>query len=76
MMQVNWKLANLYDSHLKLKYESFSIPVGSVADPHHVDADPDPVCPFDADPDPTFHFDAVPDPDQDPSFQIKPWTAV
>jgi hypothetical protein len=35
------------------------------ADPHHVDADPDPACLFDADadPDPTFHFDAVPDPD-------------
>jgi hypothetical protein len=24
----------------------------SVADPHHVDADPDPACHFDADPDP------------------------
>ncbi len=57
------------------------VPVGSVADPHHVDADPDPVChfdadadsdpacQFDADPDPTFHFDAVPD--QDHSSQIK-----
>ncbi len=56
---------------------------GSVADPHHVDADPDhvchfdadaysdPACQFDADPDPTFYFDAVPDPDQNPSFQIK-----
>ncbi len=33
----------------------------SVADPHYVDADPDP--------DPTFHFEA--DPDPDPSFQIK-----
>jgi hypothetical protein len=30
-----------------------------VADPHHIDADPDPdpACHFDADPDPTFHFD-------------------
>ncbi len=47
----------------------------SVADPHHVDADP--ACEFDPDPDPTFHFN--PDPtfhfDPDPSFQIdsKPW---
>ena len=31
---------------------------GSVADPHHVDANPDP--------DTTFHFDADPDPDLDP----------
>ena len=30
--------------------------IGSVADPHHFDADPDP------DRDPTFHFDADPDP--------------
>ncbi len=55
--------------------------MNSVADPHHIDADPvpacnldadpvpDPVRHFDADPDPTFQFDAVPDPD--PSFQIK-----
>ncbi len=43
--------------------------LGSVADPHHFDADtdPDPACYFDADPDPTSRF--VPDPD--PSFQIK-----
>ncbi len=34
----------------------------SVADPQHVDADPDSACHFDADPDPTFHFDADPDP--------------
>jgi hypothetical protein len=40
-----------------------------VADPHHFDTDPDPVCHFDADPDPTFHFDA--DLYPDPSFQIK-----
>ncbi len=39
--------------------------VGSVADPHHIDADQDPACHFD--PDPSFYFDA----DQDPSFQIK-----
>jgi hypothetical protein len=39
--------------------------VPSVADPHHLDADPDPnpACHFyvDPDPDPTFHFDADPD---------------
>ncbi len=28
----------------------------SVADPQHVDADPDPSFHYDADPDPTFHF--------------------
>jgi hypothetical protein len=55
----------------------------SVADPHHIDADPDharhfnadadPACHFDADPDPACHFDADadPDPDQNPSFQMK-----
>jgi hypothetical protein len=36
---------------------------GSVADPHHVDAnldaDPDPACHFDADPDPACQFDAI-----------------
>jgi hypothetical protein len=34
--------------------------LNSVADPHHLDADPDPACHFDADPDPdtTFYFDA------------------
>jgi hypothetical protein len=33
--------------------------LNSVADPHHLDAnpDPDPASHFDADPDPTFHFD-------------------
>jgi hypothetical protein len=52
----------------------------SVADPHHLDADPDPAsyfdadpdpdpaCYFDADPDPAYHFDA--DPDPDPTFQF------
>jgi hypothetical protein len=44
---------------------------GSVVDPHHIyaDPDPDPACHFDPDPEPTFHFDA--DPDPEPSFQIK-----
>jgi hypothetical protein len=36
-----------------------------VADPHHFNADPDPVSHFIADPvpDPAFHFNADPDPD-------------
>ncbi len=38
------------------------MPSYSVADPHHIDADPDPDCPFDSDPDPACHFDADPDP--------------
>ncbi len=45
----------------------------SVADTHHLDADPDldPACRFeaDSDPDPTFHFYV--DPDPYPSFLIK-----
>ncbi len=52
--------------------------MGSAADPHGVDADPDPDPPFhfDADPDPTFHFDADPDPaflfdaDRDTTFHF------
>jgi hypothetical protein len=59
------------------------IQVFSVADPRHVEADPDTAFHFDADsgPDPTFHSDADPDPtfqfnaDPDPTthfFQI--WT--
>jgi hypothetical protein len=59
------------------------MPKCSVADPHLLDADPDPTCHFDADldpachfdadpdPDHTFHFDADPDLDPDPSFQMK-----
>jgi hypothetical protein len=68
-----------------LKEENFSVAC-SVADPHHLDADPDldPVChsfKADPDPDPTYHFHADPDPDltfhfdadpnPSPSFQIK-----
>jgi hypothetical protein len=45
--------------------------ISSVADPHHIYADPDPACHFDANPDPTFHNDADPDPNADPNFQIK-----
>jgi hypothetical protein len=44
--------------------------INSVADPHHVDADPDSACHFDAEPDLTFHIGA----DPDPSFQIKAQT--
>jgi hypothetical protein len=63
-----------------LKRYPVPLPLISVAEPHHIDADPypdtachfdtgpdsDPVCHFDADPDLTFHFDA--DSDPDPSF--------
>jgi hypothetical protein len=48
----------------------------SVADPHNLDADPDPAFHFDADPDPAFPYDADPDPachvgaDPDPIFHI------
>jgi hypothetical protein len=38
----------------------------SGADPHSLDADPDPAFHLDADPDPTFHFDA--DPNPNPTF--------
>jgi hypothetical protein len=42
--------------------------VSSVADSHHVNADPDPTFHFDADadPEPAFHSDA----DPDPTFQF------
>ncbi len=46
----------------------------TVADPHHLDADPDPSCLFDVDPDPDpachFDADANTDSDPDPSFQV------
>ncbi len=44
--------------------------VGSVADPHHFDADPEPEPAFHygADPDPTFHSDT--DPDPDPTYNL------
>ncbi len=48
----------------------------SVADPHHIDADPDPTFHFDVDPDPACHFGADPDPafhfdaDPDPAFHF------
>jgi hypothetical protein len=48
----------------------FSLVTTGVADPHHVDADPDPAFHFDEDPDQnrdrTFHLDA----DPDPTFQF------
>ncbi len=39
----------------------------NTADPHHVDAHPDPACHFYADPDSAFHIDAGTDPDPDPT---------
>jgi hypothetical protein len=33
-----------------------------VADPHHLNADPNPAFQFNADPDPAFHFNEDPDP--------------
>ncbi len=44
--------------------------VASVADPYHLDADPDsdPVCHSDSDPDPVCQFDAGPNPD--PNFHF------
>ncbi len=50
----------------------------SVADPHHLDADPDHAIPFDVVPDSLFHSDADPDPtfhfdiDPDPAFDLDP----
>jgi hypothetical protein len=46
----------------------FVILRGSVADPHHVDADPDPAFHFDADPDLTFLSFADPGPDPTTQF--------
>jgi hypothetical protein len=34
--------------------------VGCVAEPHHLEVDPDPAFDFNADFDPSFHFNAVP----------------
>ncbi len=36
--------------------------VSKVADPRHLNANPDPAFHFNADPDPAFHFNADPDP--------------
>jgi hypothetical protein len=46
---------------------------GSVADPHHFEADPDPDSHFDADLDldPTFDFDTDLDADPDPNFEVR-----
>ncbi len=40
------------------------MPICSIAEPHHIDADPDPAC----------HFDADLELDPDPSFQIRAQT--
>jgi hypothetical protein len=53
-----------------LDQSSLHPPKNSVADPHYVDADPDPAFHFDAGPDLTFHSDA--DPDLDLTFQFDP----
>jgi hypothetical protein len=44
-----------------LKIEGFPCYFYSFADPHHLDADPDPFFHFDAVPDPTVNFGADPD---------------
>ncbi len=48
--------------------------LSSVADPHHLVADPDPAFHFDADPDPdhAFHSDADADPDHTFQFHADP----
>ncbi len=48
------------------EFQLLPFPLPSVANQHHVDADPDTVC-HPVDLDPTFYFDA----DPDPSFPIK-----
>ncbi len=58
----------------------YTVAYVSVADPHHLNADPDPASHFDADPDPTVHSDtgAGPDPtcrfdaDPDPTTHFSP----
>jgi hypothetical protein len=50
---------SLHGSILSLHNSRVSI-LGSVVDPHHTDADPDPSFHFDVDPDLTFHFHADP----------------
>jgi len=63
--------------HFFLNFTFLRVRACSVADPHHLDADPDPSCLFDPDPAPACHFDADPDPtfhfDADPEsfLQIK-----
>jgi hypothetical protein len=43
-----------------------------VADPHHLNEDPDPAFHLNADPDTVYHFNAVPDPDPHPSYRKLP----
>jgi hypothetical protein len=62
-------LPHIYDTQplpTILAFHSFSS--ASVADPHHLDADPDPAFHFDRDQDHTFHSYANQDPD--PTFQF------
>jgi hypothetical protein len=79
------KASNAYNVNYIRPFLVLQVHKGSVADPHHVDADPDSTYHSNADPDydfylmriririyPTFHPDA--DPDPDPNFQIKAQT--
>jgi hypothetical protein len=53
--------------HFFLNFTHLQVRACSVADPHHLDTDPDPACLFDSDPATACYFDA----DPDPCFQIK-----
>jgi hypothetical protein len=59
-----------FDYQLNSDFLTFTLLLSTVADPHHLDGDPDPACHFDADL--TFHSDTEPDPDL--SFHIKAQT--
>ncbi len=48
-------------SHFFLYFTYLRVRAGSVADPHHLDADPEPACLFYSDPAPACYFDADPD---------------
>ncbi len=65
-----WEKVLILDRN-KYRYRYLSTAT-SVADPHHVDADPDPAFHLDAKPDPdnTFHSDA--DLDPDPTLKLDP----
>ncbi len=56
------KYSSLFGIHFGLPRSGSTTLVGSVADPHHADRDPDLACHFDVDPDPSSHFDSYPDP--------------
>ncbi len=59
-----WKrIKQFFNSWIDISTWNFYLTrtVSSVAGPHHLGADPNPVFHFDADPDPTFYSDAYPD---------------